>query len=70
MCIILVLDATYVPNLTFFGLLSPETSLGEKPVTYSQTHSDTHPAYFAIHEPKTQTPAETIPASPAQLACR
>jgi len=38
--IILVLDATIVPNLTFLGLLSPEISFGEKnshPPT--QTHS-------------------------------
>jgi len=31
--IILVLDATFVPNLTFLGLLSPEISFGEKTVT-------------------------------------
>jgi len=43
-CIILVLDATFMPNLTFLGLLSPEISFGEKPVT----HEDRHPAYFTI----------------------
>jgi len=32
--IILILDATFVPNLTFSGLLSPEISLGEKLVTH------------------------------------
>jgi len=37
--IILVLDATVVPNLTFLGLLSPEISFGENPPR--------HPAYFA-----------------------
>jgi len=31
--IILVLDATFVPNLTFLGLLSPEILFGEKTVT-------------------------------------
>jgi len=40
-----VLDATFVPNLTFLGLLSPEISFGEK-------QSATHPAYFAIREPQ------------------
>jgi len=32
--IIPVLDATFVPNLTFLGLLSPEISLAEKLVTH------------------------------------
>jgi len=36
--IILVLDATFVPNLTFFGLLSPEISFAEKS---PDTHQDT-----------------------------
>jgi len=27
--IMLVLDASFVPNLTFFGLLNPEISFGE-----------------------------------------
>jgi len=39
------LDATFVPNLTFLGLLSPEISFGEK-----NSHPDTHPAYFGIRE--------------------
>jgi len=34
MCIILVLDATFVPNLTFLGLLSPEILFGEKTVSH------------------------------------
>jgi len=33
--IILVLNATFAPNLTFLGLLSPEISVGEKTVTHS-----------------------------------
>jgi len=37
--IILVLDATFTPNLTFSGFLSPEISLGEKPITHSPTRS-------------------------------
>jgi len=36
-CIILILDATLVPNLMFLGLLSPEISLGEKLVTHTAT---------------------------------
>jgi len=32
-------SATFVPNLTFLDLVSPEISLGEKPAT----HPDTHP---------------------------
>jgi len=32
--IILILDATFVPNLTFLGPLSPEISFGEKIVTH------------------------------------
>jgi len=36
-CIILVLDATFVPNLTFLGLLSPDMSFGEKTVTHTDT---------------------------------
>jgi len=47
MRIILILDATFVPNLMLSGLLSHEISFGEKTVT----HPDNHPAYFAICEP-------------------
>jgi len=36
--IILVLDATFLTNLTFLGLLSPEISFGEK-----TTHPNAHP---------------------------
>jgi len=43
--IILVLDATFVPNLTFVGLLSTEVSLGEK---QPLTETVRHPAYFAM----------------------
>jgi len=39
--IILVLDAAFVPNLTFLGLLSPEIS---------PTHPDGHPGYFTTRE--------------------
>jgi len=46
--IFLLLDATFMSNVMFLGLLSPEILLGEKPVT----HTATHPAYFAIHEPE------------------
>jgi len=35
--IILILDATFVPNLTFLGFLSPEILFGEK----TDTHADT-----------------------------
>jgi len=40
-CVILVLDVTFVPNLTFLGLLSPEISFGEKTYTQTPTHPDT-----------------------------
>jgi len=50
--IIFVIDTTFVPNLTFLGLLSPETSYGEKTVT----HPDRHTAYFAISEPQYSAP--------------
>jgi len=33
--IIYAIDTTFVPNLTFLGLLSPEILLGEKKVTQS-----------------------------------
>jgi len=46
--IILVLDATFVPNLTLSGLLRPEISFGEKTVT----HLPTHPVHFTIGEPQ------------------
>jgi len=54
-CIILVLDATFVLNLTFLSLLSPEISFREKTdavryVMLMPTHSLRHPAYFAIRE--------------------
>jgi len=45
-CIILILDAIFLPNLTFLGLLGPEISLGEK--TVSCPHR--HPAHFAFCE--------------------
>jgi len=35
--IIFILDATFVPNLTFLGLLNSEISFGEK----TDTHPDT-----------------------------
>jgi len=41
-CIILVLDATFMPNLTFLGLLWSEISFGEN------NHPPRHPAYFTI----------------------
>jgi len=41
-----ILDAAFMPNLTFLGLLSREMSFGEKPVT----HSDSHPASFRRRE--------------------
>jgi len=41
---IFALDATFVPNLTFLGLLSLKISLGEKTVNHN-------PAYFAICKP-------------------
>jgi len=48
--IILVLEAAFLLNLTFLGLLSPEISFGEKKTV---THNpDSHPAYFAIREPR------------------
>jgi len=42
---ILILDANFVPKLTFLGLLSPEISFGEK-----NSHPPRHPAYFASCE--------------------
>jgi len=39
MCIIRILDATFVPNLTFLGLLSPEILFGEKTVTQPPTET-------------------------------
>jgi len=41
--IILVLDVTFVPNLTFLGFLSPEILFGEKTVI--------HPGTFLFHYP-------------------
>jgi len=41
---ILVLDATFLPNLTFLGLLSPDISFGEK------KQSPRRPIDFAIRE--------------------
>jgi len=38
-CIILVLYATFVQNLTFLGLLSPEISFGERTVTHPPRES-------------------------------
>jgi len=35
--IIFVIDATFVPHLTFSGLLSPEILFGDKTVTHSDT---------------------------------
>jgi len=46
-CIILVLDAFFVLNFTFLGLLSPEILFGEKSVT--------HTAYSATSEPQCST---------------
>jgi len=46
--IILILDATLGPNMTFLDLLSLEISFGEKTVT----HADTHTAYHTICEPQ------------------
>jgi len=43
--IILILDATFVPNLKFIGILSPEISSREKIVT--------HPPYFTTREFRT-----------------
>jgi len=48
-CIVLVLDSTFVPNLKVLGFRSPEISFGEKKTV---THPDIHPAYFAICEPQ------------------
>jgi len=39
--IILVLDATFLPNFTFLGLLSPEIPFGEKAVTHTDTQLTT-----------------------------
>jgi len=39
--IILILDATFVPTLTFLGLLGPEISFREKTVTYQHRYEDT-----------------------------
>jgi len=47
-CIIFVQDATFVPNLTFLGVLSPEISFEEKTIS----HPPRQPAYFAIREPR------------------
>jgi len=44
----LVLDATFLPSLTFLGIFISEISRVEKPVT----HSPRHPTYFAIREPQ------------------
>jgi len=54
-CIILVVTATFVPNLTFLDFLSPEISFGEKnshPHRHTPTDPDRHPAYFAVREPQ------------------
>jgi len=40
--IICIIDATFVPNLAFLGLLSPDISFGEKTVTHPDTHTPTH----------------------------
>jgi len=45
--IILVLDATFVPNLTFLGILRPEISFGEK---MSPTQTSTHPVCLEVRE--------------------
>jgi len=39
----LVLDATFMPNLTFLGLLSSEILFGEKTVTHTDKHPQRHP---------------------------
>jgi len=43
------INAAFVPNLTFLGLLSLETSFGDKKTS---SHLDTQPADFAIREPQ------------------
>jgi len=48
-CIILILDATFVPNLTFLGLLNPEISFREKTVTPTDTKT---PSLFCHHVPQ------------------
>jgi len=53
--IILVRDTTFMPTLTFLGLLSPEIGLsfGEKnshPHRHSSTQTYRHPFYFTIRE--------------------
>jgi len=53
-CIILVLDATFVPNSTFVGLLRPEIPFGEQnshPPRYPHIQTNSQLAYFAISEP-------------------
>jgi len=39
--LVLELNATFVPNLTFLGLLSSEISFGEKTATHPPTLTDT-----------------------------
>jgi len=46
--IILVLDASFVANLTFLGLLSRE-------ISFKNSHPHRHAAYFAIREPQCST---------------
>jgi len=48
-CIMFPLYATFVPNLTSLGLLSPETSFAEKKQSTTQTASQT-PSLFCEHQ--------------------
>jgi len=51
--IILVLDAIFVPNFTFLGILSPEISVGEKtvacPTNYSYRQQSTYSSIINRH---------------------
>jgi len=51
--IILLLNATFMPNLTFLGLLGAEISFREKTVS---PQTPKHPAYLAIREPYRSAP--------------
>jgi len=46
--VILVLDVTFVPNLTFLGLLSPEILFGEKPSPTQASSLFRHPQCYAV----------------------
>jgi len=67
--IILILDATFVPNLKFLGLLSAEISLGEKTVTHPDTHTPRQtPSLF--HHPWTcSTPRNILAAQTLLTTC-